>query len=570
MPQLFFITRADPGREENIRGRGFSGMARAILARPEDEAEGGCPLCGRRASRTALEESAWLPADALTRLEAEHPEWRAPDGACPACVQQALLETLLGDGDAALHAAVQVVWPLDARAAFGALPTPLRLHADPRFAGRGTTIAFVDSGFYPHPDLTTPRNRILAWIDAATHEIAEIRFGPEDTPRWPGWGAAEAGQWHGTMTSCSACGNGALSRGLYRGLASEAGVALVQAGDAAGRITGASIARALGWIRGHAEELGIGVVSVSCAADRADAFAGAVDAAVRDLVRDGIVVVAAAGNDGERRLVAPATAPEAITVGGLDDHNTFDDADVALWHSNFGESSHGAPKPEIVAPSLWVVAPVLPGTAAAHDAARLFLARFAGGAGRPRPEVEAELRAGRWVTPHYQHVEGTSFAAPLVASAVACMLEAQPTLEPALVREVLIATAQPVPGAPRERQGAGALDAGRAVARSLAERHRAAASRRTGPRFEDGELVVPLHDHTVSRVEMKGSWDGWGPGVSARPVEPGLWEARLADLSAGMVAYKFVLDGGVWIDDPGNPRKSPDGLGGFNSVVEIV
>src|SRR3982750_2233525 len=43
------------------------------------------------------------------------------------------------------------------------LSTPLRLDADPRFTGAGVTIAFLDSGFYPHVDLTTPSNRILAY-----------------------------------------------------------------------------------------------------------------------------------------------------------------------------------------------------------------------------------------------------------------------------------------------------------------------------------------------------------------------------------------------------------------------
>jgi hypothetical protein len=38
------------------------------------------------------------------------------------------------------------------RAAFGAIPTPLRLHADPRLTGRGSVIALIDRGFYPHPD----------------------------------------------------------------------------------------------------------------------------------------------------------------------------------------------------------------------------------------------------------------------------------------------------------------------------------------------------------------------------------------------------------------------------------
>src|SRR6266480_3798367 len=43
------------------------------------------------------------------------------------------------------------------------LPTPLRMDADERFTGSGVTIAFLDSGFYAHPDLTEPRHRILAY-----------------------------------------------------------------------------------------------------------------------------------------------------------------------------------------------------------------------------------------------------------------------------------------------------------------------------------------------------------------------------------------------------------------------
>src|SRR5262245_56542639 len=42
------------------------------------------------------------------------------------------------------------------------LPISLRMNADPRFTGAGVTIAFIDSGFYPHPDLIKPRERILA------------------------------------------------------------------------------------------------------------------------------------------------------------------------------------------------------------------------------------------------------------------------------------------------------------------------------------------------------------------------------------------------------------------------
>ncbi|MGH9933289.1 MAG: hypothetical protein ACREA9_29240, partial [Pyrinomonadaceae bacterium] len=50
---------------------------------------------------------------------------------------------------------------------FGVIPTHLRLDADARYTGKGVTIAFLDSGFYPHLDLLEPTNRIVAYHDLA-------------------------------------------------------------------------------------------------------------------------------------------------------------------------------------------------------------------------------------------------------------------------------------------------------------------------------------------------------------------------------------------------------------------
>src|SRR5688572_29302026 len=151
----------------------------------------GCGLCGVDATPEDLSEAGWLDRQVLERMAAAHPIWRREDGACAACVQEALLELLLRDGGAALHAGIQRVWPLDAEAAFGALPTPLRLHADPRFRGRGVTLAQVDAGFYPHGDLVRPRNRIRAWVDAGRPQVSERRFDASEVPQWPGWDAGE-------------------------------------------------------------------------------------------------------------------------------------------------------------------------------------------------------------------------------------------------------------------------------------------------------------------------------------------------------------------------------------------
>ncbi len=495
-----------------------------------------------------------------------YPFWTRDDGGCPACVQQNLLRTLLSKGDAALHEAIQTAWPLDAEAAFGVLPTRLRLHADPRFSGQGVTLALVDSGFYPHPDLVRPFNRIRVWADATGDPVSVLRFDREETPEWPDYDGARDWQWHGTMTSAVACGNGFLSHGLYSGLAHSADLVLVQVRDSAGHISSPNIKRALTWLRQQGPELGVRIVSLSVSGDPVSPLAGnAVDKAVEALVEAGINVVAAAGNDGQRRLLPPATAPFALTVGGLDDKNVFSHDEISVWHSNYGTASNEVPKPELVAPSIWVAAPVLPGSLIAREAEILFAHRMQGD-----PTPSRRIGELRLITPNYQHVEGTSFAAPIVASAIACILEANPALTPLLVRDVLKETAHPVRGADQERQGAGAVSPGQAVARALAERHGRAARQHISPLVSPKGITFSLHDHSASKVRVLGSWNDWqAPGIIAVSIDPGYWRTSEVNLPSGRYAYKFLLDGQRWLDDPGNPRKIHDGNGGLNSTFVV-
>ncbi len=425
-----------------------------------------CGLCGQPGEKEVLAEAFWLSPEAASRMARDHPGWTLADGACPACVQETLLDLLRERGEDAFHDAIQRIWPIDAEAAFGALPTPLRLHADSRCTGRGITLALVDAAFYPHEDLVAPRNRIRAWVDASRPAVNDRRFSPDQTPGWPGWDASSPEQWHGLMTSAVAAGNGHRSHGLYRGLAPDAEIVLVQVRDDSGRITNDSIARALQYLLAERSSLGLCVVSLSLGGDAVPSGSpNPVDDAVRALVTQGVVVVAAAGNDGVRRLTPPGTAPEALTVGGLDDRNSLEHGERAIWHGNYGMGSGGKPKPEVVAPSLFVAAPILPGTPLAAEALLLFARRAFG-----EPSVEARLSETKLLSPHYQHVEGTSFAAPIVAATAACMLEANPGLKPRQIAELLIVTAERVPGASDERQGAGAINAGKAVRAAISSR----------------------------------------------------------------------------------------------------
>jgi serine protease AprX len=70
-----------------------------------------------------------------------------------------------------------------------------------------------------------------------------------------------------------------------------------------------------------------------------------------------------------------------------------------------------------------------------------------------RQLVAIKIHAANPISGHYKHVDGTSFAAPIVSSVVAQMLEANPKLSPPRVKRILIGTAIRLPEVPLERQG---------------------------------------------------------------------------------------------------------------------
>ena len=87
-----------------------------------------------------------------------------------------------------------------------------------------------------------------------------------------------------------------------------------------------------------------------------------------------------------------------------------------------------------------------------------------------RQLISIKLREGNVISQHYKYVDGTSFAAPIVSSIMACMLEANPHLSPQKIKRILIDTAERVPGVEVDRQGWGVVSARRAVELALALR----------------------------------------------------------------------------------------------------
>ncbi|HEX5885518.1 MAG TPA: S8 family serine peptidase, partial [Pyrinomonadaceae bacterium] len=162
-----------------------------------------------------------------------------------------------------------------------------------------------------------------------------------------------------------------------------------------------------------------------------------------------------------------------------------------MYRSSYGPTIDGLQKPEVIAPGIWVAGPILPHTPTAQEA-HLYAALDAaaddeldniilshGGVDKELDEarglqvpllrqlITIKLREKNVINQHYKFVDGTSFASPIVASIVACMLEANPKLTPQQVKRILIDTAERVAGVEVERQGWGVVVPRKAVEMAL-------------------------------------------------------------------------------------------------------
>lgn len=431
-----------------------------------------CLVCSRAADEYV--QLASLPDDIRMLIRANAPDSSEIDEVCARCSR---LFTRAKDqiiSDAAMQ-----------KDGSSVLSTPLRLDADERFTGKGVTIAFLDSGFYPHVDLTTPRNRILAYRSLLDADGDTSSFFEPDVASW-----------HGMMTSVVAAGNGSLSNGFYRSIAPDVRVVLVKLAET-GRISDRNILDGLLWVLENREKFAIRIVNISAGGDEQTSYLhDPLSQAVEECSAAGITVVCAVGNAGHlpnHPVMPPASAPSSIAVGGLDDNNSLNRAKRGMYRSSYGPTVDGLQKPEVIASSIWVPAPILPNTPTASQAELLekldksadvelhAIIRENSGVD---PELDAALdlpvhairqivllkiRRENVITKHYKYVDGTSFSAPIVSSVVAQMLEANPHLTPSEIKRILIATAERLPHYEVDRQGWGVIDPRRAVEMALSE-----------------------------------------------------------------------------------------------------
>ncbi|MEK7225459.1 MAG: S8 family serine peptidase, partial [Bacteroidota bacterium] len=370
---------------------------------------------------------------------------------------------------------------------------------------------------------------------------------------------------------------------------------LLKVQNEAGRITTENISKALEWVLQNHKKYNIRIVNMSLGDDEAISYKQSeVDRLTEELIKRDIVIVAAVGNDETGAIKPPANSPCVIAVGGVDDDNRLEES-RKLYHSSYGQTVDALMKPELLAHAIWIAAPILPGTKEQAEAATLHsllkkednkLQDELSNAGRIvqlddavfrsndaafiREAIINRIRACKYISPYYMHVDGTSFAAPIVSSVIAQMFEANPQLTPSMIREVLFSSAKRINDFPAERQGFGVIRPRKALLKIL--KREMIMKPHSSPHINGKKKSIEFyvqHD-CASQISLSGSFNHWAQDVLLmEPGKNGLWKIEIPLLPAGKYQYKFFVDDKVWLEDVNNPYREPDGFHGFNSILLI-
>jgi type VII secretion-associated serine protease mycosin len=161
--------------------------------------------------------------------------------------------------------------------------------------GSGETVAVIDTGVYPHPDLQ--RN---------------LRAGINLLPGANGDGRADQ-DGHGTNVAAMVAAHGKNSNDGVLGIAPSSKIMPIKIGNDENNMSVEAAAGAFDWATSH----GASVINMSAGTGPADKLIDAVNAAIGQ----DIVVVAAAGNYSKAALIGYPAAIDGVLVVGATDRN---------------------------------------------------------------------------------------------------------------------------------------------------------------------------------------------------------------------------------------------------------
>ena len=207
----------------------------------------------------------------------------------------------------------------------------------------------------------------------------------------------------------------------YRGIAYGAYLLNLRALGDDGSGTASDVIEAIDWTIEHKDQYNIRIINLSLGAPvlqpfRDDPLCEAVERATRA----GILVVAAAGNNGETAdgtpqfglITSPGNSPYALTVGALDTHGTAQRSDdtLAPWSSKGPTRFDMVLKPDVAAPGTHIVGAESTGS---------YLSQT-----YPQRHVAVSGSSA------YIQLSGTSMASAVVSGAAALLLDERANLRP--------------------------------------------------------------------------------------------------------------------------------------------
>jgi len=302
--------------------------------------------------------------------------------------------------------------------------------------GRNVTVAVLDTGINSlHNDLSGKVVQNVRLADAQSTPLGFIS--PVQIENMANTDLAAG---HGTFVAGVIAASGASSNGKYNGVAPGAKILGLSAGD----LNLSFVLAGFDYLLQKGADYNTRVVNCSFSSNTVFDYNDPVNIATKMLTQSGVSVVFSAGNSGSGNgtLNPYATAPWVISVGATDEKGK-----LANYSSRgvFGSKNQN---PTLVAPGTNIVS--LRGAVSPTSVMGL-----AGGTDTQR------LSAGE--LPYYTTASGTSFSAPQVAGAIALMLETNPNLTTAQIKDILQRTATPTPLYYRHEAGAGMLNTYAAV-----------------------------------------------------------------------------------------------------------
>jgi serine protease AprX len=298
------------------------------------------------------------------------------------------------------------------------------------FTGQGVDVAIIDSGVVPVDGLTT-KGKVVNGPDLSFESQSE-KFQYLDTF---GHGTHLAGLIGGRSSNAPKDPTQATSYS-FLGMAPDSRIVSVKVAGHDGATDVSQVIAAIDWIVQHRNDgdLNIRVLNLSFGTDSTQSYLlDPLAYAAEQAWKAGIVVVVAAGNDGNKApLRNPALDPYVIAVGGYDHGKAYSTLDDAIL--GFSNCGYGGRTPDLVAPGKSIISLLSPGS-------------------RAGVENPAAVVADRFIKG-----SGTSQSAAIVSGAAALVLEQRPGATPDQVKALLMDTAAPMQAADSVCQGAGTLN----------------------------------------------------------------------------------------------------------------